>query len=70
MSVENPDDILRRSLPNFMRSVDELIAELHYLRQRVESHEDQTDDIEFFKAENNALRAELQRRIADREIEE
>jgi len=70
MTVENPDDILRRSLPNFMRSVDDLIAELHYLRQRVESHEDQTDDIEALKAENTALRAELQRRVADREIEE
>jgi len=70
MTVDNPDELLRRMLPNFMRAHDELIAEVHYLRQRVESHEDQTDDIETLKAENITLRAELQRRIADREIEE
>ena len=69
MSVENPDDILRRSLPNFMRAVDDMIVELNGLRQIVESHEDQSDDIEALKAENNALRAAMMAKFADREIE-
>jgi cell shape-determining protein MreC len=69
MSVDNPDDLLRRMLPNFMRAHDEMVAELHFLRSRVEEQEDASDEIEVLKSENTSLRAELQRRIADKEMD-
>ena len=69
MSVDNPDDLLRRMLPNFMRAHDDMVAELHFLRSRVEEYEDATDEIESLKAKYLAVRAELDMRVKDKEID-
>lgn len=77
MSVENPDDILRRMLPNFMHGLDawmeaheKLKMEHAFWQAQAERIDDQSDEIETLKAENQSLRAELLRRIADKEIDQ
>ena len=77
MSVENPDDLLRRMLPNFMHGFDAWMAkyakmelENAFLKAQVEQMEDVADENETLKSEKAALMVELQRRIADKEIDQ